>query len=115
MEHEFSHEVIHEAYERSNHRCQCTDPECQHTSGEGDRCTHFLRWLAWNDIRADDCWRVMHVDAEGPGTIGNAMVLCAECAEHAIELAQRAEIEAWRAARTVPDRRYAWPRELVAV
>jgi len=46
MQHEFSHVVIREAYDLSQHRCQCTDPSCSHHSDDEGRCRQILRWPA---------------------------------------------------------------------
>ena len=83
MQHEFSHVVIREAYDLSQHRCQCTDPSCSHHSDDEGRCRQILRWPAQGEPVRDG-WHVIHRDPTGPGTIGNCQVLCSQCYAHAM-------------------------------
>ncbi len=90
MQHEFSHTVIREAYELSQHRCQCTDPNCPHHSDDEGRCRQILRWTAQDEL-ARDGWRAVHIEPTGPGTIGNCQVLCSHCYEHAVATSRSTE------------------------
>ncbi len=83
MQHEFSHVVIRQAYDLSQHRCQCTDPSCSHHSDDEGRCRQILRWPAQGEPVRDG-WYVIHRDPTGPGTIGNCQVLCSQCYAHAM-------------------------------
>ncbi len=90
MQHEFTNTVIHEAYELSEHRCQCTDPDCPHRSDDKGRCRQILRWLARDD-NAPDGWQAIHIDPTGPGTISNCQLLCSRCYEHAVAASRSTE------------------------
>ncbi len=83
MQHEFSHAVIREAYDLSQHRCQCTDPDCPHHSDDEGRCRQILRWPAQGEP-ARDGWQAVHQDPSVPGIIGNCQVLCSHCFAHAM-------------------------------
>ncbi len=83
MQHEFPHAVIREAYNLSQHRCQCTDPNCPHKSDDEGRCYQILRWPAHGD-NTPDGWHAVHIDPAGPGTISNCQVLCSRCYQYAL-------------------------------
>jgi len=90
MQHEFPHAVIREAYDLSQHRCQCTDPDCPHHSDDEGRCRQILRWPAQDDT-ARDGWRAVHIDPTGPGAIGNCQILCSQCYAHAMATSRSTE------------------------
>ena len=90
MQHEFSHTVIREAYELSQHRCECTDPDCPHHSDDEVRCFKILRWSAHDDAAADG-WQAVHMEPTGPGTIGNCQLLCSRCYEYAMATSRLTE------------------------
>ena len=82
MEQAFPHAVIHQAFQACGHRCECTDPDCDHTSDAEGRCTQFLRLVGEGD-NAPDGWRVHRIDPGGPANISNCRILCTNCSKHA--------------------------------
>ena len=90
MQHEFPSLVIRAAYDLSQHRCQCTDPDCSHRSDDEGRCRQIVRWPAQNDT-ARDGWRAVHIEPTGPGIIGNCQVLCSRCYEYAVATSRPTE------------------------
>ena len=88
MVREFSHAVVHEAFELCGHRCECADPNCTHKANRNDRCVQFLRLVA-QDEPARDGWVAHHIHADQPGTISNCRILCTNCSQQ-LTLAQPA-------------------------
>ena len=89
MQHEFSHEIVRDAYELGGHRCGCTDASCGHHGDDEGRCGQFLRWIAQGE-ESPDGWQARHMESTGPGNISNCQILCAACANHAAAVAAAA-------------------------
>jgi len=64
-----SAETKRELYSRAGGRCECTMSVCDHHRA-GSRCPHSLSFGYWD---------AHHRNANGPGTPGNLIAMCATC------------------------------------
>ena len=84
MRPEFPHAVVRQAYNQCGHRCECTNPNCNHKADEQGRCRQVLRWGAWEQAEdSADSWEPHHIDPSRPGTITNCQILCTDCGRQA--------------------------------
>ena len=77
--------MVRQAYEQCEHRCECTNPDCNHDGGEAGRCTQILRWGAWEEEEhSPDSWQTHPIDPDGPPYISNIRILCTNCSQQAV-------------------------------
>ncbi len=84
MRQEFPHTLVRQAYDRCEHRCECTNPNCDHDADKYGRCTQMLRWGAWEEENdSPDSWEPHLIDPDRPPYISNICLLCTNCSQHA--------------------------------
>ncbi len=72
----FSHEVLLEAWARSDGRCECQ----REGHGHQGRCNRQLMWTLRSSTSTSSGWEVRRRTSWGMDVLTNCVVLCAACA-----------------------------------
>ena len=71
----FAHEVLLEAWARSDGRCECQ----REGHGHEGRCNRQLMWTMRGSTSAPGAWDVSRRTSWGTDVLANCVVLCAAC------------------------------------